>query len=345
MPKDSITISEALQKIHEWMDEKNYEKAIQGCQEILQIDAENAEVKEILKNAETLKKNMDTTEKIILDDPLPSPEPQEVKFPEITSESENSDITFSKTKNPTWPADDIPMEHEATTKHFTLYLIKKIATILIIFTVVSAMGYGGFLAYSSYKTGGIHFDTIISKINIFSSKKTEPTEKPAPTTEPEKTTKPPDKPIATENDPINLRNATRTKELQNLQTALEAYYTENSQYPAASDIEKDLIEEKYMTEIPIDPRHNEIDETEQTFGYVYAVYDTPAGEKQFFILSALFENPIGENMPWSPGETEAREDYRDLKKEYVKLLSPYTPSIEVPPVTEPPKHEKVRRIL
>ena len=31
MAKDSITISEALQKIHEWMDEKNYEKIIQGA--------------------------------------------------------------------------------------------------------------------------------------------------------------------------------------------------------------------------------------------------------------------------------------------------------------------------
>lgn len=348
MPKDSITISEALQKIHEWMDEKNYEKAIQGCQEILQIDPENTEVKTIMENAETLKKNTPspvpetTEEKIILEDPLPSPE-LEVKFPEITLGETNDDITFTKTKNPTSSVDEIPMEHEETTKHIAIYLLKKIATILVIFTILGGVGYGAFWGYNAYKNGGINFEEIIAKINIFSSKKTEPTENPAMITEPIETAEPTAEPIEPENDPVNIRNTARTNDLALIATALEMYYEKNSQYPIASDIEKDLIE--FMTEIPLDPRHNETDETGLPFGYAYAVYDTEAGEKQFFIISALFENPLGENMPWSPGETQAHEDYRDLGKEYVKLLSPYVaPSA---PVEEPgtEKREKVRRVL
>lgn len=46
-----VTIKEAIEKVKKWIEEKNFEKAKQGCEEILAVEKDNAEIKALLEKA------------------------------------------------------------------------------------------------------------------------------------------------------------------------------------------------------------------------------------------------------------------------------------------------------
>lgn len=46
-----VTIKEAVEKVKNWIKEKDFEKAKQGCEEILAVEKDNAEVKALLEEA------------------------------------------------------------------------------------------------------------------------------------------------------------------------------------------------------------------------------------------------------------------------------------------------------
>lgn len=46
-----VTIKEAIEKVKGWIAEKDFEKAKQGCEEILSVEKDNAEVKTLLEQA------------------------------------------------------------------------------------------------------------------------------------------------------------------------------------------------------------------------------------------------------------------------------------------------------
>lgn len=46
-----VTIKEAVEKVKTWIAEKDYEKAKQGCEELLAVEKDNAEIKALLDEA------------------------------------------------------------------------------------------------------------------------------------------------------------------------------------------------------------------------------------------------------------------------------------------------------
>lgn len=46
-----VTIKEAVEKVKNWIKEKDFEKAKQGCKEILAVEKDNAEVKALLEES------------------------------------------------------------------------------------------------------------------------------------------------------------------------------------------------------------------------------------------------------------------------------------------------------
>jgi hypothetical protein len=46
-----VTLVEAVNQVKKWFEEKNYDQAIEGCKEILQIEPENKEIKDLLEKA------------------------------------------------------------------------------------------------------------------------------------------------------------------------------------------------------------------------------------------------------------------------------------------------------
>ncbi|MBA4336188.1 hypothetical protein C0416_00245 [bacterium] len=66
-----VTIKQAVEKVKNWIEEKDFEKVKQGCEEILSVEKENVEVKSLLNLA---KKELG--EKPITAVPVVKPTPQ-----------------------------------------------------------------------------------------------------------------------------------------------------------------------------------------------------------------------------------------------------------------------------
>lgn len=82
--KDSaevVTINEAIKKLNDWLSEGDYEKVKQGAEEILEVEPDNKEAKELLSKAES-KSGAETAEK------TPPPAEEEKKPAEEPSEPE-----------------------------------------------------------------------------------------------------------------------------------------------------------------------------------------------------------------------------------------------------------------
>ena len=46
-----VTLTEALEQVKKWAKEKNYEQVKEGCEEILQVEPDNKEIKDLLEQA------------------------------------------------------------------------------------------------------------------------------------------------------------------------------------------------------------------------------------------------------------------------------------------------------
>ena len=130
----------------------------------------------------------------------------------------------------------------------------------------------------------------------------------------------------TETDETNpnfeARNDRRTEDMETLVTILENYQQENGSFPSVSQVEDVLLSSGEIDEIPLDPKHGESDRDGQSFGYIYAVYDTEDDEENgAYILSALFEDSQGLGTEWTKGaDIQTYSDYSDLSESNVRLL-------------------------
>jgi hypothetical protein len=63
-----VTIKEAVEKVKNWIEEKDFEKVKQGCEEILSVEKDNVEVKSLLDLAKKeLGEKPETTTPVIID--------------------------------------------------------------------------------------------------------------------------------------------------------------------------------------------------------------------------------------------------------------------------------------
>ncbi|MBD3157041.1 hypothetical protein GF369_04415 [Candidatus Peregrinibacteria bacterium] len=78
-----VTIQEAVEKVKKWLQEKDYKKAKQGCEEILAVEKDNAEVQKLLEEAKKgLGENTNKAPKPSNDMPTPTPpKPSSEKTP------------------------------------------------------------------------------------------------------------------------------------------------------------------------------------------------------------------------------------------------------------------------
>lgn len=324
MEPEKITIPAALNQVKQWFEIKDYDKVILGCQEILKVDPENQEAREFLKQSEELKKT------------------ENIKFPEfplptMTSQEQNSQEEKKE-------GSELEPEPQETTKHFLGYLIRKIATIVIIFAILTGIGVGGYYGYQYYikpqrpikEPGPMQNTDVITEVEDTENEEEE---------EPENTL----------DESIKQNNEKRNQNLELLKKALESYYIDTGQYPSIESVEEELIQGSYLEEIPFDPRHGEKDEKGIDFGYTYAVYPNASGENQEYIIAANYENSEKEDNIWSPNPTTLHPDFHDLDKENVKILEADKnvldePSDETEPSDEndvlipEPTKRKVRRI-
>jgi len=143
-----VTLKEAVEKVKTWIKEKDFEKAKQGCEEILAVEKDNTEVKALLdqanqglpgdKPAETTPEistpvtNEETVKKIneVVPEQKPKVEPQ--------TKPEETPSTIMKKNKDIKPA-EIKEEKTVEKKHFPIgKLILIILLILIIGGLVFA---------------------------------------------------------------------------------------------------------------------------------------------------------------------------------------------------------------
>ncbi len=129
---------------------------------------------------------------------------------------------------------------------------------------------------------------------------------------------------------LEERNAQRNDDLSTLESALIQYYDEYKEYPEADMLDDSLVSYELIDAIPVPPNPGE--------SYIYAVYSTPVGANQSFILSGEFEEDNGESTLWSTGENiEEHPDYRDETQPNVIAITNPEPTLETPESPETPE--------
>ncbi len=102
-----VTIQGAIEKVRKWLKEKDYKKAKQGCEEILAVEKDNAEVQKLLEEAKKgLGENTSEKQKPKSDMPTPTP---------IKASSAKPDSTKEKVEN-IMPEKKAPQQAEESKK-------------------------------------------------------------------------------------------------------------------------------------------------------------------------------------------------------------------------------------
>lgn len=88
---DVVTIQEAIEKIKKWLQEKDYKKAKQGCEEILAVEKDNAEAQKLLEEAKKeLGESASKDQTKNTDMPTPTPESIMAKSPSVEGKDQPS---------------------------------------------------------------------------------------------------------------------------------------------------------------------------------------------------------------------------------------------------------------
>lgn len=269
----SISITQALNHIQSWINAGEYEKVVQGCMEILEIEPGNQRALALMKiaeekRAEGLSKPTEPqpTESVPTEDPLAH---LEVEKPQVE--------------------EDQPFQRENETvdkrKLFMAMLLPAVLVVLL----------GGSLIW--FLTNRDREETIAD--NSSSNISNLPT------------------------DTSYLEdNEERVQDLTQMGKIIENYKIANGEYPTVDEIESVLVKSDDLSKVPTDPKQGEVDAEGKAFGYVYAVYDSSFGkERQYYILSALFEDSEGVGSSWNVGEsTKNYDDYRDVGESNVTFI-------------------------
>lgn len=279
-----MSVTQALNHIQSWLNANEYDKVVQGCQEILQLEPGNQRALALMRQAEE-KRHADQM-------PASQPvQPQEDPLAHLQVEEEEPKPAESSSTDP-FAHNDFPdleepnfhgQDFHAHEKR-TLFLAMLIPAVLVVLI-----------------GGGIIW--FLGKSNTDTADQTDQT------------------PVVDEQSNYIADNEARVEVLTTLEKVMDEYYAKHSSYPTADEIESVIEDSSYFDSAPSDPLTGKFDKAGKSFGYTYAVYDTIAGENTAYIVSALFEDSRGFAYAWSRGaSTKNYDDYRDTSKDNVTYI-------------------------
>lgn len=282
----AISITQAMNHIQSWFNAGEYDKVIQGCAEIMELEPGNQRALALMKMAEekrheaTLQQNppsMETPD----NDPLANLQVEEPK-PEAQKDPEKP--TFMP-EEPTFAPERAYDERVDKRQLFFAMLIPAVIVVLL----------GGSLIWylSNRERSDIIADNSGSSVSSITKDTTYLDE-----------------------------NEERVKQMTAMAEIIEDYRRSKGKYPDAADLERILVESDTFSTIPVDPQQGELDAEGKPFGYMYAVYDSKFGKSnQYYILSALFEDSKGVGYEWNVGESVKNyDDYRDISQDHVTFI-------------------------
>lgn len=282
----AISITQAMNHIQSWFNAGEYDKVIQGCAEIMELEPGNQRALALMKMAEekrheaTLQQNptsMDTQS----NDPLANLQVEEPK-PETQKMTEEPSFM---PEEPTFAPERAYEERVDKRQLFFAMLVPAVIVVLL----------GGSLIWylSNRERSDIIADNSGSSVSSITKDTTYLDE-----------------------------NEERVKQMTAMAEIIEDYRRSKGKYPDASDLERILVESDTFSTIPVDPQQGELDTEGKPFGYMYAVYDSKFGKSnQYYILSALFEDSKGVGYEWNVGESVKNyDDYRDISQDNVTFI-------------------------
>lgn len=316
-----ISVTQALNQIQSWLNAGEVEKVIQGCQEILELEPGNQRALSLMKQAEE-KRHFE--EKATQTEPNKSeqtpqaqqekPEGKNEPFSKITEEpepaqSKNTEASAKPTNETTSNTETTPQpepnkiedplaklevenkpemfeDREDSDSHEKrkLFLAMLIPAILVV-----VIG-GGIIWFLADEGREEIIDEIVDEVQD-------------------------------EDYNYLTENEERVEVLTDMAKALEEYEAEHGEYPSVKKVEDVLLDSNYFNSIPVDARQGEFDKSGKLMGYMYAVYDTIAGDNTAYVVSALFEDSRGFGYSWTRGaSTKNYEDYRDIEENNVVFI-------------------------
>ena len=303
-----ISVTQALNQIQSWLNAGEFDKVIQGCGEILELEPGNQRALSLMKQAEEKRhatpepkptpepefsKLTDEPEPEPEPTPEPEPEPEPEPKPEFTPPPVTPEKPFSPDR--VEPEED-PLEKlqaeskpEMFEKPSHSGEKRKLFLAMLIPAVLVVIVGGSVIWYLANEDREDIIDEIVE---------------------------------TEERDTTYLEdNEERVEDLTLMAKALEVYEAEEGEFPEPKDIESVLLDSAYFDEIPVDARQDDFDKAGKVMGYTYAVYDTIAGENTAYIISALFEDSRGFGYAWTRGaSTKNYEDYRDTDEDHVTFV-------------------------
>lgn len=290
MDNNEITVTEALNHIQSWLNAGEYEKVIQGCKEILELEPSNQRALALMKKAEQSKAEQGGAVQ-------GGTEKAGACCSQEFSQSENSSPISDPLKD--LQVEDKPVphpQHETKTEYDSSFLkenppaelisekVKHLLALTLPAALVVIIGVA-----LVYFISNKNQEEIISEIN--------------------------NQPETEKNRDYLEENEQRIKDLTAIAKEIENFKVEYGAYPSAAQIESVLGVSESWDGLPVDPKSGEKDKVGKIFGYVYAVYDST------YIVSALFEDSKGFGYAWSRGDSVgAHSDYRDIEEENIILI-------------------------
>lgn len=288
-----MSVTQALNQIQSWLNAGEYDKVIQGCQEILQLEPGNQRALALMKQAEEKRHEHQMPNQAAPEtssDPLAElqveespasedsrPKPTHEPSPQRSMGNDLTSKQYDSNDMPDFHGQDFHMHEKRT-----MFLAMLIPAILVVVIGGGIIWYLNSDAREDVIDGGTE--------------------------------------IAEESNYI-ADNEERVTVLTKLEYVLDEYYAKHDSYPAADEIESIVKKSDYFDEVPVDPLQDEFDKAGKTFGYTYAVYDTIAGENTAYIVSALFEDSRGFGYAWSRGaSTKNYDDYRKVNQDNVTYI-------------------------
>ncbi|MFA5843043.1 MAG: hypothetical protein WC882_05270 [Candidatus Gracilibacteria bacterium] len=297
-------IEGALKQIQNWFVSGDFEKVKQGCEEILHVAPNNSIAQDLLKKAdEKLGKTteMSTSEP----SPIPSHEMPIESIPGMPPDDIDDDLISSPT-GAVPPEEMQDLEDLEKKNPSTLFINLLILAGLFILGIGLVYGYETFIKDSDQPvventtTDESTDESTIDETIIDQTTPDEIITDETPPTETENT--------------ATTRNEKRLIDLETIEKALIEYYDANKQYPTADTINTVLVEQGFLSELPL-PLKKDI--------YTYAVYENTLGPNQDYILSAPFENDDKTIGSWTTGGNRFEHaDYNDLSQPNVTILDP-----------------------
>ena len=367
-------LENALKQIQNWFVSGDFAKVKQGCEEVLKAAPNNSIAQDLLKKAGEALATLPEPPMPPMPEPVEAPTPEPVAEPaplpgpttETTDELPDAPGTMpayefsadgpaaspvppmpepveapmpEPVAVPPMPMPEAPIPepipHEEASEIEPIpeehHKGKSLIVNLIILLVVIALGVGGVYGYHTF-FGDDAEDTPSNQTET-TPQETEIEEDGKPGNQEDVITEKEEEEEEEAKDTPETRNEQRKNDLTKIETALSQYYNDFREYPLPSEIQTILVDKGYLAELPAPPTTEE--------QYVYAVYGTPLGPLQVFILSAEFEEDEGVSI-WSLGGNEKEyTDFRDLTKENVVALNETTAEPDEP--TAEPVRQRVPR--